>query len=347
MTTVKVRRSTKQLKPSWLQDSRPGGRACHSSGGRHGPPPPIHDDVSSASGAVEARRVDARLEHASCAVLGFAHVLLDVGSEKAEVVRKTTFRLFDRRTHVNRSHDAQVRPDNTDGVRLAGDILVFDLEEAPVKPLPVALGVTRFMLTQSVTAEERFHGGGTLPKDRPLDSTSITRQNPAVILDLVRTSLHRAITTPVGESFAPVRIPKDLARRLNVTLGQPLCSSDELTRRRAATERLASLRTGRGEATPAASGTSTRVAAPVVVYFEKDRNARELGRVEEVLKAKAIAYQRLDVAGDEATLAFVMRTAGCKEDELPVVFVAGAAIGGYRELVAADVSGALAKAIYG
>jgi len=168
-----------------------------------------------------------------------------------------------------------------------------------------------------------------------------------VILDLVRTSLHRAITTPVGESFAPVRIPKDLVRRLNVTLGQPLCSAEELTRRRAATDRLASLRTARGQTGTAPAAPETRVAAPVVVYFEKDRNARELDRVEEVLKAKAIDYQRLDVAGDEATLAFVMRTAGCKEDELPVVFVAGAAIGGYRELVAADVSGTLAKAIYG
>ena len=165
-----------------------------------------------------------------------------------------------------------------------------------------------------------------------------------MLFDLVRTTLHRAITTPVGEGFAPVRIPKDLARRLNVTLGQPLCSTEQLATRRAADARLDGLRATRGQAKKVEA---VKLAAPVMVYFEKDRNARELERVEELLKAKSIVYQRLDVAGDEATMRFVMRTAGCKEDDLPVVFVDGAAIGGYRDLVTADVSGALAKAIYG
>ena len=83
-----------------------------------------------------------------------------------------------------------------------------------------------------------------------------------------------------------------------------------------------------------------------MVYFELGRGTRELARVEELLKAKAIEYQLLDVAGDEATMTFVTRAAGCKDDELPVVFVAAVPpFGGYRALVDADVSGALAKAI--
>jgi glutaredoxin len=172
-----------------------------------------------------------------------------------------------------------------------------------------------------------------------------------VILDLVRTTLHRAITTPAGEAFAPVRVPKDLARRLNVTLGQPLCSAEQLATRRAAGARLESLRaaraSGRGAASPASTTATARAAAPVMVYFEKDRNPRELARLEELLKAKTIAYQRLDVAGDESTLTFVMRAAECEADDLPVVFVAGTPIGSYRDVVEADVSGALAKAIYG
>lgn len=170
-----------------------------------------------------------------------------------------------------------------------------------------------------------------------------------MLLDFVRTTLHHAITTPAGDKFPPLRFQKGIARRLNITFGQPLCSKEQLSARRAAEERLAKLRAGRanGKVATDPATTTTRVAAPVMVYFEKDRNARELGRVEELLKAKAIVYQLLDVAEDEATLKFVMNTAKCEEDDLPIVFVAGAPIGDFRELVAADVSGELAKAIYG
>jgi hypothetical protein len=84
-----------------------------------------------------------------------------------------------------------------------------------------------------------------------------------------------------------------------------------------------------------------------MVYFEKDRGTRERTRIEDLLTSKSIPYQLLDLTGDEATMAFVTRTAGCKDDDLPVVFVAGAPIGGYAALVDADVSGALAKAIDG
>lgn len=90
-----------------------------------------------------------------------------------------------------------------------------------------------------------------------------------------------------------------------------------------------------------------REPAPVVVYFEKDRNQRLIERVREVLSAKAIVFQALDVSGDAATKAFVMREAKCEEDDLPVVFVAGTVIGGFNELVEWDVSGRLKKAVFG
>jgi hypothetical protein len=161
------------------------------------------------------------------------------------------------------------------------------------------------------------------------------------MLTHVRSALHRAITTPRGDSLAPVRIPKDLARRLNVALGSPLAPRDELVRREQARARLAQLR---HQTTP---GTRTpREAAPVLVYFEKDRNVRELVRIEELLAAKAIAWKRLDVAGDEATLDFVLLQAKCKRDELPVVFVADRAVGGYEALVRSDVSGELARLVH-
>ncbi len=162
-----------------------------------------------------------------------------------------------------------------------------------------------------------------------------------MLKDKVRTGLHAILTTRGGERFALLRVPKDLARRANLTLGEPLCSSEELDRRRDARARLADLR--RSGARQAAK----REVAPVTVYFEADRNARAKARIEELLRARDIAYRALDVAGDEATKDFVVRTARCKEDELPIVFVADEAVGGYAELVAWDVAKKLDRAVFG
>jgi glutaredoxin len=90
-----------------------------------------------------------------------------------------------------------------------------------------------------------------------------------------------------------------------------------------------------------------REPAPVVVYFEKDRNQRLIDRVRELLTSKGIAFQALDVSGDAATIAFVVREAKCEDDDLPIVFVAGAPVGGFNELVDWDVSGKLKTAVFG
>lgn len=160
------------------------------------------------------------------------------------------------------------------------------------------------------------------------------------MFDSIRSLLHRAITTPRGDALAPIRLPKQAVRGLNELLGEPLCSAETLEKRRLEeqqrTERL--LR-------PASS--TQRAPTAVTIYFEKDRNARELLRVSEVLAAQGITPKLLDVSGDEATISFVMREAKCERDELPVVFVGGAAIGGFRELVAFDTSGELKKAVFG
>ena len=169
------------------------------------------------------------------------------------------------------------------------------------------------------------------------------------MLERVRDALYRAITGPAGDSLAPVRIPKDLVRRLNTTLGRPLAPRGELEKRARGRARLAELRArpAGGAKDPAASASAAKRAAPVVVYFEKDVNVRELLRIEDLLGAKGYAWTRLDVAGDEATLDFVMRTATCERDDLPIVFVGDRAIGNLQALVRADVSGELAQAIGG
>ena len=163
------------------------------------------------------------------------------------------------------------------------------------------------------------------------------------MFDLVRTSLHRVLTTPVGDGFLPVRLPKDLARRVNVVLGQPLCSKEELERRRSGAERLTKLRADASAGVKSAG--VAHEAAPVILYFEKDRNARLYQRMKDLLESKSIVYTALEV--DTATKAFVMREAKCKEDELPIVFVAAAPVGGYNDLVEWDVSGKLAAAVFG
>jgi len=160
------------------------------------------------------------------------------------------------------------------------------------------------------------------------------------MLDRVRDVLYRAIATPRGDTFAPVRLPKDLARRLNATLGSPLAPRDELVRRAAARARLAELRSAGAPREKATAGP-----APLLVYFEKDRNVRELARIEDLLGARGYEWKRLDVGGDEATMEFVTRLSKSERDDLPVVFVADRAIGTYDALVRADVSGELARLV--
>lgn len=162
----------------------------------------------------------------------------------------------------------------------------------------------------------------------------------------VRDALYRALITQRGDTVAALRIPKDLARRINVTLGEPLAAKEELERRAEARRRLRELR----ETPPGAGSSRSRAAAhpedaPVLVYFEQDRNVRLLTRIEELLTARGLAWKRLDVAGDEATIDFVTRRAACERDDLPVVFVGDRVIGGYEALVAADVSGELDRAV--
>lgn len=167
------------------------------------------------------------------------------------------------------------------------------------------------------------------------------------LFDRVRAQAHRTLTTSFGDALPPVRVSKDLLRRANAVLGAPLCSAEELDERRAAAQRLHDLRQARASGAPMTSGAPLqRIQAPVTIYFEKDRNVRELKRIEELLQAKGIEVRLNDVAGDEKTLVFVMRTARVEADALPVVFVADRPIGGYTALVDADVSGRLEREVF-
>jgi hypothetical protein len=174
------------------------------------------------------------------------------------------------------------------------------------------------------------------------------------MLDTVRTTLHWAITTPIGDGLWPIRVQKSIARRINTLLGEPLCSREMLEARRAGSAVSAApapvappASAPVAAAAPAPKPAPKPKAAPVMVYYEKDRNQRELERIREVLGAREVPYKLLDVTGDESTIAFVTRSAKCEEDDLPIVFVAGDVVGTFRDLVQFDVNGQLVKAVFG
>ena len=112
-------------------------------------------------------------------------------------------------------------------------------------------------------------------------------------MDLVRTSIANLLESQIGERFAPVRASRGLAKRLNSLLGDPICGTAELEKRRAAKIRLEALRRS-----PVVRK-ETHAQAPVMIYFERDGNVRELQRIEELLLARGVSYDKLDVTGDE------------------------------------------------
>ncbi len=131
------------------------------------------------------------------------------------------------------------------------------------------------------------------------------------------------------------------ARRVNDTLGRPLASADELADREA-------FANGYGAA-PAASAApaapKTQEVAPVVVYYFKEKQWRDAGKLTEVLDASGVPYKVVNLDGDEATQAAVRRDA--KGRGGPLCFIAGECVGGRTELVNLAGSGELKRRVFG
>lgn len=130
------------------------------------------------------------------------------------------------------------------------------------------------------------------------------------------------------------------ARRVNDTLGRPLASSDELADRAAFAGGYGA-KTGTSAATPSAK---TEV-APVIVYYFKDKQHRDAGKLAEVLDANAIPYKLVNLDGDEATQAAVRRDA--KGRGGPLCFIAGECVGGRTELINLAGTGELKRRVFG
>jgi glutaredoxin len=139
---------------------------------------------------------------------------------------------------------------------------------------------------------------------------------------------------------------RNLASIANELLGRPLRPAHEAPGEAPGDASGAPAAGAAKSAAAAAAPTPVRApvtrGAPVLVYFD-GKDHRTLARVEELLRGRGYAYQVLDVSADEAEHSWVTTTA--KTSELPLVFIAGAPVGGFDALLQADVSGELARLV--
>ncbi|MBP9089296.1 MAG: hypothetical protein KBG15_24455 [Kofleriaceae bacterium] len=128
--------------------------------------------------------------------------------------------------------------------------------------------------------------------------------------------------------------------KVNDALGRPLAPQEELADRRA-------FETGQpSRAVPAAAkpAAANVVAAPVIVYY-MDKQKRDVTPIEQILGEQRIEYKLLNIEGDPAAQYAARRDS--KGFRLPVVFIAGEALGGKIELLNALASGHLKRLLYG
>lgn len=147
---------------------------------------------------------------------------------------------------------------------------------------------------------------------------------------------HKLETAGQGTKRPWVRHVRNLASIVNELVGQPLCSAEDLERRR---------QRARSEMTvaPAPKPVET-IQAPVSLYFDgKDHRTR--AKVEQLLKDRGIVFRVLDVTDDEAERSWV--TTAAKTTEFPIVVIAGVPAGGLAELTQMDLEGELKRRVFG
>jgi hypothetical protein len=154
-------------------------------------------------------------------------------------------------------------------------------------------------------------------------------------LDRARAKAHEAITKLPGKAG-------ELAQRANDALGRPLADESELADRKAFSQR------GEGfiAAKPSATGSpdSGKEVAPVIVYH-MDKTRRDALKLVELLEGAGIPHQVSNIQEDAAAQMAVRRDS--KGYRLPVVFIAGEAIGGRAELTNMQTTGELKKKVFG
>jgi glutaredoxin len=135
----------------------------------------------------------------------------------------------------------------------------------------------------------------------------------------------------------------ELARRANDALGRPLADAGELADRREFEARTTSAPVAAAKPKAAAEAEAAEV-APVIVYH-MDKTRRDAVKLTELLDAEKIPYKVSNIQEDPAAQMAVRRDS--KGFRLPVVFIAGEAIGGRFELGSLAQSGELKKKVFG
>lgn len=158
------------------------------------------------------------------------------------------------------------------------------------------------------------------------------------LLDKLRTRGWQAIADGDGRLAAA-------ARKVNDTLGRPLASEEELADRRDFEQGYGNGVRPSAEPAPTSAAAKAAEAAPVIVYYFKEKQWRDAGKLTEVLDANAIPYRVVNLDGDEATQAAVRRDA--KGRGGPLCFIAGTCVGGRAELVNLAGTGELKKLVFG
>jgi glutaredoxin len=142
----------------------------------------------------------------------------------------------------------------------------------------------------------------------------------------LRSLAHRTLQT-TGNERPIVRRALELANTVNDLLGKPIHGAEE-----------------EASEAPAQSASKPPAQAPVLVYFD-GKDHRTKAKVEELLRGHGIAFQIQDVTNDEAERSWIITAA--KQDEFPIVVIAGTPVGGFAELTQLDVQGELKRRVFG
>ena len=156
------------------------------------------------------------------------------------------------------------------------------------------------------------------------------------LFDSVRARAHQTLEKLPGKAG-------ELARKANEVLGRPLADSEELEDRRAFEARAAGGE--RQVAKPAAPVPATPAGVAPVVVYHMDKSRRDSTKLTEMLDAEQIPYTVYNIQEDPAAQMSVQRDS--KGHRLPLVMIAGDAIGGRAELANLIASGQLKKRVFG
>jgi glutaredoxin len=158
----------------------------------------------------------------------------------------------------------------------------------------------------------------------------------STLAEKLRAFAHRKLEGEgTGRARPMVQRVRDLASTVNDLLGKPIRAVDEPPVLQPASH---------GHGIVAAATPAAPAPAPVLVYFD-GKDHRTKAKVEELLRAQEIAFQVLDVSNDEAERSWI--TAAAKQDEFPIVVIAGAPVGGFAALTQLDVDGELRRRVFG